>query len=166
MPALFQAPDFMHSGQVSQAHNKKKASLLIRHATESLLHTMLTFPFSKLEQLEQELRSIKQVVHPHGSNGSEAHWSPPSPRASYSNASENQSRTFTRAAPQAPTPLSEPAAVAPPSAMLPEHRPKTGPTQTRMLGDKVVLGDNIDWYFDKYEGIFMLLYWSLINTVL
>ncbi|KAM3480211.1 hypothetical protein MY8738_005107 [Beauveria namnaoensis] len=105
--------------------------------------------FSKLELIEQELQSIKQVVHPHGTNGAESNWTPPTPQVLIPNASENHSRTFAQAVPQAPTPLSEPSAAAPPSARLPEQRPKSGPTQARMLGEHMVSGEDIDWYFNK-----------------
>ncbi|KAJ3492495.1 hypothetical protein NLG97_g5352 [Lecanicillium saksenae] len=103
---------------------------------------------------EQELRSIKQVVHPHGTNGADSNWAPPSPRTAYPNSSENQSRTLTQATPQAPTPLSESAAAAAPSARLTEQRPKTGPTQARMLGEHMVSGEDIDWYFNKFLQCF------------
>lgn len=110
---------------------------------------------SKLEQLEQELRSIKQVVHPHGTDAADLKWTPPSPRAPFQNATESYSRSFAQPVPQTPTPLSEPsAAAAPPSARLSEQRPKTGPTQARMLGKHRVSGDDIDWYFDKFLQCF------------
>ncbi|TQW03198.1 hypothetical protein V2A60_008965 [Cordyceps javanica] len=111
---------------------------------------------SKLELLEQELRSIKQVVHPHGTNGADAKWAPPSPQVPFPAASENHNRGFAQTIPQAPTPLSEPSAAgaAAPSAQVPEHRPKTGPTQTRMLGEHMVSGDDIDWYFNKFLQCF------------
>ncbi|KAJ4153351.1 hypothetical protein LMH87_009841 [Akanthomyces muscarius] len=109
---------------------------------------------SKLEQLEQELRSIKQVVDPHGTTGADTSWTPPSPRVPFPNSSENHSRTFAQAVPQAPTPLSEPSATAAPSARLPEQRPKTGPTQARMLREHMVSGQDIDWYFNKFLQCF------------
>ncbi|KAM3531538.1 hypothetical protein MY4038_004413 [Beauveria bassiana] len=111
-------------------------------------------PLSKLELIEQELQSIKQVVHPHGTNGAESNWTPPTPQVLIPNASENHSRTFAQAVPQAPTPLSEPSAAAPPSAQLPEQRPKSGPTQARMLGEHMVSGEDIDWYFNKFLNRF------------
>ncbi|KAM3427673.1 hypothetical protein NHJ13734_008898 [Beauveria thailandica] len=109
---------------------------------------------SKLELLEQELQSIKQVVHPHGTNGADSNWTPPTPRVLIPNASENDSRAFAQAVPQAPTPLSEPSATAPPSAQLPGQRPKSGPTQARMLGEHMVSGEDIDWYFNKFLQYF------------
>ncbi|KAM3431248.1 hypothetical protein MY4824_007255 [Beauveria thailandica] len=109
---------------------------------------------SKLELLEQELQSIKQVVHPHGTNGADSNWTPPTPRVLIPNASENHSRAFAQAVPQAPTPLSEPSATAPPSAQLPGQRPKSGPTQARMLGEHMVSGEDIDWYFNKFLQYF------------
>ncbi|KAM3502611.1 hypothetical protein MY10362_004738 [Beauveria mimosiformis] len=109
---------------------------------------------SKLELLEQELQSIKQVVHPHGTNGADSNWTPPTPRVLVPNASENHSRVFAQAVPQAPTPLSEPSSAAPPSAQLPEQRPKSGPTQARMLGEHMVSGEDIDWYFNKFLQCF------------
>ncbi|KAM3560279.1 hypothetical protein MY1884_003027 [Beauveria asiatica] len=108
---------------------------------------------SKLELLEQELQSIKQVVHPHGTNGADSNWTPPTPRVLIPNASENHSRAFAQAVPQAPTPLSEPSATAPPSAQ-PGQRPKSGPTQARMLGEHMVSGEDIDWYFNKFLQCF------------
>ncbi|KGQ05471.1 Putative transcription factor SEF1 [Beauveria bassiana D1-5] len=110
--------------------------------------------YNKLELIEQELQSIKQVVHPHGTNGAESNWTPPTPQVLIPNASENHSRTFAQAVPQAPTPLSEPSAAAPPSAQLPEQRPKSGPTQARMLGEHMVSGEDIDWYFNKFLQCF------------
>ncbi|EJP69249.1 Zn(II)2Cys6 transcriptional activator [Beauveria bassiana ARSEF 2860] len=110
--------------------------------------------YNKLELIEQELQSIKQVVHPHGTNGAESNWTPPTPQVLIPNASENHSRTFAQAVPQAPTPLSEPSAAAPPSAQLPEQRPKSGPTQARMLGEHIVSGEDIDWYFNKFLQCF------------
>ncbi|OAA58892.1 Zn(2)-C6 fungal-type DNA-binding domain protein [Cordyceps fumosorosea ARSEF 2679] len=108
---------------------------------------------SKLEQLEEELQSIKQVVHPHGAD---TKWTPTSPRSTFPNALENNNRSFAQPIPQAPTPLSEPsaAAAAPPSARLPEQRPKTGPTEARMLGEHVVSGHDVDWYFNKFLQCF------------
>ena len=124
---------------------------------------------SKLEQLEQELRSIKQVVNP--AAGGQTTWTPPSPRATYSALPEQTpaagaAATATslsagasngvapglRPQPQVPTPHSEPPATASslgPSQHGSERRAKTGPTESRMLGSLVISGDDVDWYFSK-----------------
>ncbi|GJN66659.1 hypothetical protein PLICBS_000678 [Purpureocillium lilacinum] len=124
----------------------------------------------KLEQLEQELRSIKQVVNP--AAGGQTTWTPPSPRATYSALPEQTpaagaAATATslsagasngvapglRPQPQVPTPHSEPPATASslgPSQHGSERRAKTGPTESRMLGSLVVSGDDVDWYFSKF----------------
>ncbi|KAJ6444705.1 hypothetical protein O9K51_03101 [Purpureocillium lavendulum] len=116
---------------------------------------------SKLELLEQELRSIKQVVNP-AANG-QAAWTPPSPRATYSTLPEQTPSAGIsngggvvpglRHPPQVPTPHSEPPPTASshgPSQHGSERRVKTGPTESRMLGSHVVSGEDVDWYFSKF----------------
>ncbi|UNI21478.1 hypothetical protein JDV02_007466 [Purpureocillium takamizusanense] len=125
---------------------------------------------SKLELLEQELRSIKQVVNP--AAGGQTTWTPPSPRATYSALPEQTSMAGAaaeaappstglpngtapglRPLPQVSTPHSEPPATASslgPSRHGSERRIKTGPTESRMLGSHVVSGDDVDWYFSKF----------------
>ena len=106
---------------------------------------------SKLELLEQELKNIKEVVNPR-TGTTETSWTPPSPRQQLPNLSETSNasgRPLASAIPQAPTPSSEPPSVVAPSAQIAERRPKAGPTQSRMLEDRVVPGEDIDWYFNK-----------------
>lgn len=111
---------------------------------------------SKLEQLEQELQSIKQVVNP-SANGHAA-WTPPSPRATFSALPEQPPAPAPAPAvglrpppAQVPTPRSEPptGAAPGPAPPGPERRAKTGPAQSRVLGSHVVSGEDIDWYFSK-----------------
>lgn len=103
---------------------------------------------SKLEQLEQELRSIKQAVNPAQGDSS---WTPPSPRTSYSTLSESNlsanlsGRVLGPSLAQVPTPLPEPTV----NVVTAEKSTKTGPSQSRTLGDHLVSGEDIDWYFNK-----------------
>ncbi|PNY23460.1 Uncharacterized protein TCAP_06602 [Tolypocladium capitatum] len=108
---------------------------------------------SKLEQLEQELSSIKQVVNP-GANGLAA-WTPPSPHATFSALPEQTPAAgvgLRRPPPDVPTPRSGPPTG---SSFGPSHhgseRPaKTGPAESRVLGSHVVSGEDVDWYFGKF----------------
>ncbi|KAH8125096.1 hypothetical protein FP744_10002711 [Trichoderma asperellum] len=100
---------------------------------------------SKLEQLEQELRSIQQVVNNKKAND-ESVWSPPSPLAPFSASSV---KAPLAAAPKSVrTPLSIQLV---PSPQPPEKRQKkTGPTETRVLNSIIIPGQDIDYYFSKY----------------
>ncbi|KAF5622415.1 uncharacterized protein FTJAE_10903 [Fusarium tjaetaba] len=102
---------------------------------------------SKLELLEQELRSIKEVVQPKNNaespsvsqrNGTvfptQPSQLPPATNGAVFSLSSNLQ------SPQQPQSLV-------PSATLLE---KTEPTKSRMLGGKLVSGQDIDWYFEKY----------------
>ncbi|KJZ77017.1 hypothetical protein HIM_03338 [Hirsutella minnesotensis 3608] len=111
---------------------------------------------SKLELLEQELRSIKQAVNPK-TDGPPA-WTPPSPRATAHSAISEQSplapatprlRPPPPPLPQVATPLPDPRASTPGPGAGPRHA-KTGPTGSRTLGSLVVSGEDVDWYFSKY----------------
>lgn len=100
---------------------------------------------SKLEQLEQELRSIQQVVNNKKAN-SESTWSPPSPLAPFS-ASSGQTPLSAILKP-ARTPLSIQVG---PSPRPPEKRQKkTGPTEARILNSIIISGQDVDYYFSKY----------------
>ncbi|VZH96890.1 unnamed protein product [Fusarium fujikuroi] len=106
-----------------------------------------TAPKSKLELLEQELKSIKEVVQPKSNaespsvsqrNGTvfptqPSQLPPVTNGAVFSLSSNLQS-------PQQPQSFV-------PSAALLE---KTEPTKPRMLDGKLVSGQDIDWYFEKY----------------
>ncbi|OAQ95102.1 hypothetical protein VFPFJ_01211 [Purpureocillium lilacinum] len=157
-----QSPASRVSGAPSWASHASSTNLTNESRSEG------TF-LNKLEQLEQELRSIKQVVNP--AAGGQTTWTPPSPRATYSALPEQTpaagaAATATslsagasngvapglRPQPQVPTPHSEPPATASslgPSQHGSERRAKTGPTESRMLGSLVISGDDVDWYFSK-----------------
>ncbi|GAB0136571.1 hypothetical protein EsDP_00004868 [Epichloe bromicola] len=106
---------------------------------------------SKLEQLEQELKSIKQVMRP-ATNGATPRWTPPSPRAAIVSFPDHRSAPIvetTAATPQIPTPQPE-SSSSRPSAQSSEPRSKTSPTEARILENHIVSGEDIDWYFTKY----------------
>lgn len=106
---------------------------------------------SKLEQLEQELKSIKQVVQP-TANGTQTVWTPPSPRAAIPALPDQRSGSavgIIATTPQVPTPQPESSASQGRSAQSSERRLKTGPTEARILGNHIVSGEDIDWYFTK-----------------
>ncbi|KAF7551019.1 hypothetical protein G7046_g7833 [Stylonectria norvegica] len=108
---------------------------------------------TKLEVLEQELKSIKEAVNPRVNGETSTSWSPPTPRTNNS--------IFP---PQPPTP----AAILPPRTSLPDLRDlpltnatqppapyeKTGPTKARLLGGQLISGEDIDWYFNRYLECF------------
>ncbi|KAL7934450.1 hypothetical protein V8C35DRAFT_300922 [Trichoderma chlorosporum] len=100
---------------------------------------------SKLEMLEQELRSIQKVVNTKPS-GSESAWSPPSPLTAFSATSD-----------RAQPPAGEKPARPPLSVQLcgqparPEKRQKkVGPTEARVLGSILISGQDVDYYFSKF----------------
>ncbi|SCN93811.1 related to transcription factor [Fusarium fujikuroi] len=109
---------------------------------------------SKLELLEQELKSIKEVVQPKSNaespsvsqrNGTvfptqPSQLPPVTNGAVFSLSSNLQS-------PQQPQSFV-------PSAALLE---KTEPTKPRMLDGKLVSGQDIDWYFEKYDSPGLML---------
>ncbi|CVK94030.1 related to transcription factor [Fusarium proliferatum] len=109
---------------------------------------------SKLELLEQELKSIKEVVQPKSNaespsvsqrNGTvfptqPSQLPPVTNGAAFSLSSNLQS-------PQQPQSFV-------PSAALLE---KTEPTKPRMLDGKLVSGQDIDWYFEKYDSPGLML---------
>ncbi|KHO00779.1 uncharacterized protein MAM_01557 [Metarhizium album ARSEF 1941] len=106
---------------------------------------------AKLEQLEQELRSIKQVVQP------DAVWTQPSPRAAIAALQPDQGTASAAAvintsttAPQAATARPESSTSQGRSAQSSERRLKTGPAEARVLGNHIVSGDDVDWYFTNY----------------
>ncbi|KAK1238698.1 hypothetical protein MKX07_004274 [Trichoderma sp. CBMAI-0711] len=107
---------------------------------------------SKLEQLEQELRSIQRVVNTKNTiaaNGESA-WSPPSPLTTFSAApsTSDQATPSTSAQPARP-PLSIQIQGPPPRP--PEKRQtKTGPTEARVLDSLIIPGQDVDFYFSKY----------------
>lgn len=101
-------------------------------------------PYSKLEQLEQELRSIQKVVNTK-TPGSESAWSPPSPITAFSATSDQApSSAVQKARPPLPIQLTVP------SARPPEKKQKkVGPTEARILGSILISGEDIDYYFSK-----------------
>ena len=110
----------------------------------------LTTGYSKLEQLEQELKSIRQVVQPAASRNSSV-WTPPSPRAAIPALPDQRSGStggIASSTPQAPTPKPESSA-SHRSAQGSERRVKTRPAEARILGNHVVSGEDIEWYFTK-----------------
>ncbi|EKJ76271.1 hypothetical protein FPSE_03526 [Fusarium pseudograminearum CS3096] len=101
----------------------------------------------KLELLEQELRSIKEVVHP--KNNVEP--------ASVSQSHTAVFHTPTPSANNTVFPLSnhlqssqQPESFTPSAPLL--H--KTEPTKSRVINGQVVSGQDIDWYFEKYLQCF------------
>lgn len=106
----------------------------------------LTISYSKLEQLEQELRTIQKVVNTKNAN-SEAGWSPPSPLTAFS-ATSDQAPPSTGQKPVRP-PLSI-QLVGPPSQPPEKRQRKVGPTEARVLGSIIISGQDVDYYFSKY----------------
>ncbi|KAK4073465.1 uncharacterized protein Triagg1_5291 [Trichoderma aggressivum f. europaeum] len=102
---------------------------------------------SKLEQLEQELRSIQKVVNTKPS-GSESAWSPPSPLTAFSATSTDQTPSAAAQKTRPPLPIQ----LAVPSARPPEKKQqkKVGPTEARVLGSILISGQDIDYYFSKF----------------
>lgn len=121
---------------------------------------MVLTSLSKLELLEQELETIKQAVSNPGKEASTTQ-TPPSPRKQlpFSNFSAPAS-TIPSIAPamQAPvtaavqthTPLSDAHVPIGSKTQFPDIPARTEPTKARMLGEHVVTGEDIDWYFTKY----------------
>ncbi|EFY88941.1 C6 transcription factor (Leu3), putative [Metarhizium acridum CQMa 102] len=108
---------------------------------------------SKLEQLEQELKSIKQVVQPAANGKAQSAWTPPSPRAAIPALPDQRSGSaagINTTTPQPPTPQPESSSSRGHPAQSSERRLKTGPTEARILGNHIVSGEDIDWYFTKY----------------
>ncbi|KAL7795783.1 hypothetical protein V8C37DRAFT_373433 [Trichoderma ceciliae] len=101
---------------------------------------------SKLEQLEQELRTIQQVVNTKKAN-SESGWSPPSPLTALS-ASSDQAPSSVVQKPTRP-PLSV-QLVGPPSRPPEKRQKKVGPTEARVLGSIIISGEDVDYYFSKF----------------
>lgn len=123
-------------------------------------------PNSKLEQLEEELKSIKQVVHHNGggehSGGSHGHLHSPA-RTPHHSASlsehhhhhQQQNHQQQQPLPAIPKYISEPppattptpsSSAASPHAMRPTKAVASLP---RRLGEMLVAGEDIDYYFDK-----------------
>ncbi|KAM0256465.1 hypothetical protein ACHAQJ_004990 [Trichoderma viride] len=116
MPEVCQAANLMRCRQISQESHKTK--------------------------LEQELRTIQQVVNTKKTN-SESAWSPPSPLAAFSaspaSAVQNPARP----------PLS--ISLVGPAPRPPEKRQKrVGPTETRVLDSIIIPGQDVDYYFSKF----------------
>ncbi|KAM0436126.1 hypothetical protein ACHAPT_003018 [Fusarium lateritium] len=107
---------------------------------------------SKLELLEQELKSIKEAVHPR--NNGETSWSPSNSHGSNSMFPDSTSRLASitnTSILSAPAPPQEPS-----SAQLTTNTTyeKAGPTKPRVLGDRLLPSEDIDWYFEKYLQCF------------
>ena len=112
--------------------------------------------YSKIEQLEQELDNIKKaVVHPIPTTSDVTPWSLPSPRTSLcSRAQRNLGNVIEPGPPQPevvgqiPTPGADAATSA--AATISSDTPgQWRPTVTRVLGAHSVVGDDIDFYFEK-----------------
>ncbi|KAL7947326.1 hypothetical protein V8C42DRAFT_317471 [Trichoderma barbatum] len=101
---------------------------------------------SKLEQLEQELRSIQKVVNTKNPNSDSA-WSPPSPLTAFS-ATSDQAPSSTGQKPTRP-PLSI-QLVGPPPRPPEKRQKKVGPTEARLLGSIIISGQDVDYYFSKF----------------
>lgn len=104
---------------------------------------------SKLELLEQELKSIKEAVNPR--NSGEPSWSPPTPQVNNTIFPEQVNRldsTSTATLP-AVTPSADISLVHPQPQPTPTKYQSLGPTSSRILNDKLISGEDIDWYFEK-----------------
>ncbi|KAH7144011.1 putative C6 transcription factor [Dactylonectria macrodidyma] len=103
---------------------------------------------SKLELLEQELKSIKEAVNPR--NNGESSWSPPTPHVNGNAFPEQASRigsTATTLPALTPGDISIAHSQTQPS---PVKYQRLGPSSSRVLNDKIIPGEDIDWYFEKY----------------
>jgi transcriptional regulatory protein LEU3 len=100
---------------------------------------------SKLELLEQELRSIKEVVQPKSNAES------PSVPQRNGTVLPTQPSQLPPATNGTVFPLSSnlQSPQQPPSFVPSATFEKTEPTKPRMLGGKLVSGQDIDWYFEK-----------------
>ncbi|RFU78134.1 hypothetical protein TARUN_4066, partial [Trichoderma arundinaceum] len=101
---------------------------------------------AKLEQLEQELRSIQQVVNTKKAN-SESAWSPPSPLTAFSTSSDQAPSSAVQKPARPPLSIQ---LVAPPSRPPEKRQKKVGLTEARVLGSIVISGQDIDYYFSKF----------------
>ncbi|KPM36245.1 hypothetical protein AK830_g10327 [Neonectria ditissima] len=109
----------------------------------------------KLELLEQELKSIKEVVNPR--NSGERPWSPPTPQANNSVFPlEQNGRSASASSAILPTaaPLVASALAQAQPQPVPAKFQDLGPTSSRILNDKLIAGEDIDWYFEKYLQCF------------
>ncbi|KAF4977224.1 hypothetical protein FZEAL_6221, partial [Fusarium zealandicum] len=108
---------------------------------------------SKLELLEQEVKSIKEAVHPK-----------PNPDSSWSSStSQGKSSVFLDQTTRLPSTsntsiLPSPNNLReiqpqPPVVPAPQYN-KIGPTKPRVLGDRILPSEDIDWYFEKYLQCF------------
>lgn len=111
---------------------------------------------SKLEQLEEDINTIKQAVAPRtsiiGSSGIVTITSPSLPQgpghiASILNPSNVEHHQPSQQPQQLLTPY--PATDGPDKTLISSHDPNTGPAQSRVVGDLTVSGEDIDWYFEK-----------------
>ncbi|CAM1502900.1 Fc.00g076760.m01.CDS01 [Cosmosporella sp. VM-42] len=104
---------------------------------------------AKLELLEQELKTIKEAVKTPRVNA-EHPWNPPTPQPNSIFPQQSTPTALPTALPATLTTIPEPTN---PSAPPPAFE-KAGPTKSRLLGDKLVSGDDIDWYFNKFIQCF------------
>ncbi|UKZ81253.1 hypothetical protein TrVFT333_009025 [Trichoderma virens FT-333] len=90
--------------------------------------------YSKLEQLEQELRSIQKVVNTKNPNGESACFRPRAVlnRPDTSTASHVHPTRWT--------------AISPPE----KKQKKVGPTEARVLGSILISGQDVEYYFSKF----------------
>ncbi|EHK17070.1 uncharacterized protein TRIVIDRAFT_161840 [Trichoderma virens Gv29-8] len=101
--------------------------------------------YSKLEQLEQELRSIQKVVNTKNPNGESA-WSPPSPLTAFSAASDHAPSSTAQTPARPPMSIQ---LVGPPSRPPEKKQKKVGPTEARVLGSILISGQDVDYYFSN-----------------
>ncbi|KAH7313375.1 hypothetical protein B0I35DRAFT_435016 [Stachybotrys elegans] len=108
---------------------------------------------SKLEQLEQELKSIKQVVES-GVPEDTSKRTPTSPLRSSIAAASYLGPVVLDAVPRPPTPSAEP----PASLPLPEatRAPSSakGRASPRSFDNQVVSGEDVEWYFEKFFTLY------------
>ncbi|KAI8660591.1 Zn(2)-C6 fungal-type domain-containing protein [Fusarium keratoplasticum] len=108
---------------------------------------------SKLELLEQELKSIKEAVNPR--NNGETTWSPSNSHGSNPMFPDSTSRLASitnTSILSAPAPLQDSSSNQLTTTTTAYE--KTGPTKPRVLGDRLLPGEDIDWYFEKYLQCF------------
>ncbi|EFZ00939.2 Transcription factor, fungi [Metarhizium robertsii ARSEF 23] len=118
-----------------------------------MTHWLTHHHHSKLEQLEQELKSIKQVVQPATNGAVQSAWTPPSPRAAIPALPEQKpasAAAINTTTPQTPTPQPESSIGQGHPGQSSKRRLKTGPTEARILGNHIVSGEDIDWYFTNH----------------
>jgi hypothetical protein len=98
--------------------------------------------YSKLELLEQELRSIKEAVHP--KSNVEPVSVPQSNTTVFPTPTPSVNNTVFPLSNNLQSPQ-QPGSFSPAAPLL----QKTEPTKSRVINGQVVSGQDIDWYFEK-----------------